>query len=352
MFEDIIFNISHFLSEFMRVICFIDWQTILICLGFLILTTVIIGVRDALYKCSYIHKHFDSVVPYRGYIKQQFYESVRRYSRNNYDKYDYDYIDKEIEVYNDFDELVFDHDDDGIFFSQGFQDYILRYHSDYKLYDLSKAVIKYRRYCVSQSERQLNFEQKTREERNSLIHDAILDSKLGRNKSIYESAEIDKKDFEKSYFDFVQDLRQNNFVGLMPVCNLSNKKLESALKDLFIVPQERVPDMLNGTGMEDVDVEGVLICYDTYSEKYYIFSADHILQATGALFDFDGSNEAYDDTFKADIHIGHKIVIKLLPLYLSDYTDVNLLCRDLVEAYDSEYPHGYNCRLYNFEGKS
>ena len=353
--NDISRYVYHFFTQIDNILSVVDWFSISILFGLFLLIVFALGVKDVVHKDAKLVKHFDDKIFFKSYMRNEFYNGVRRYALRKYDKHDFDFVDKEIELYRYFDSLIFDRDTDtqASFLTSDFCDYIRKYHPDYRRKDFSDAIIKYRRYYESQRKRQLDFEKEQFDNMCDSVSDAISDKKQKHFFDLSASLMSDTPSdtFETAYLEVVRALRDNNFIGLMPVAHSNDKYLMACLSDSCIIPHDKISllcsDIAAATA-SGINVAGILICYDTFSDKYYIEDSEHMIERLAELMTFDGSDiYEYFDTFRSDVHMGHKILVKLLSLSSTGYTDINALRKELIRLYDSEYPHGYNSRVYD-----
>ena len=354
-FDDVFANISKFFSDIHAFISIVDWTAVIIVSSICLLTIMSIGICEVLYKDSKLVKHFDDKIFFKGYIRNEFYNGVRKYACRHYDKYDDDFVDKEIKTYDYFETLVFDRGTDSFCkLNRSFCNYIESHHPDYKLSDFADAIIKYRFFCESQRKQQQIKEQQLESERSYSIKCSIRDCRRDFHKRLTEFVTVSDDDIQDAYMSAVNVLRQNGFKGLMPLKITQDRYMFSNLSDAVILPHDKLFVFAEGSSRDfsSIDVEGILICYDTYSEKYYIDSSEHMLSALSGYFEFDPDDPSeYDDFFRSDVHAGHKLLVKILPLSVTGYTDINALRNDLIDLYDSTYPKGYNVRPYLIDKK-
>lgn len=338
------------ITEFVDFVGIIDWGSVALIFGIFILIIFVFVGRDVFYRNSLICKHFNDHIQIGDYIRDQFYLAVRRESLRKYDKYDYDYADKEIELYDYFDSIVFFHDENQggsfVHMAPEFCDFVMRYHPDYTLSDFSSAVIKYRRFYehrLRQQREQARFEQSEIFARTNDIKSAICDLRCHRQMSVYEQIKgsISDIDISNSYQKVFDDIKSHDYRGLMPKVPVKNEHLRSFLYKAVILPHDRIHDV----SLKLPNVPAICICYNTYNDKYYIVNTDKLSDFLKDLFVFDESDsDFYDNEFKADIYVGHKILVKILLMNQLGSIDSNRLREYLVSCYDSVYPNGYNCR--------
>lgn len=305
------------------------------------------AISESTYECGLLSNHFDDVMKMNSKFGKEFYETIHRMAAREFGSTGSDaFFAYEDRLYDEVDSLIFRHNSNApdIFtFHPDFCSWVAMTVPQAKVYDFSKLVTRYRQSLELQLAQQQRDNMDA--ERRCMEITAVMEKvKSERAAKLYEARKdhTSKRDVVTIYNGYIRMIKEENGRGLMPV--KTNELPQSVYRYLYVtvVLSNQILHKIFDVDYSEIDVPGCAIVFNTYTERYLIIKSHKIYTALKDLL--TGQTIEYAATFGADLLLGHLPLVRVVPLDKSGYTNINLLYKSLIRAYDACEPHGYNAR--------
>ena len=256
--------------------------------------------------------------------------------------------DYEDDLYDELCPLIFDRCDDindEFTFNPEFCDWVEANKNDSKVCDFPVILTGYINYIEYQRNLQLEEQQDVARRQRDIL-DAIRYVKA--NKAIelrnIEAERTTVASVADMYNEHVREINKKNGAGLLPV--YAGEVSYETFQYMYstIVLSHKLLLKIFQVDYHEIDVTGCAVIYNTYTERYLVIKAEKVYSALKMMM--QGQVLDYIDTFGYDLLLGHKILVRVIPLDASGYSNLDILYRALIRAYDSLEPHGYNSKKY------
>lgn len=164
-------------------------------------------------------------------------------------------------------------------------------------------------------------------------------------KSKKDSKEVRQKSIER-YQRCIDHVKENGGKGLLPDRPQSVPTvLYHSLYSLKVYGDQQIARMMYDDRWDHLSEAGCYLVYDTYNGKYFVGKADNIYPALKSCLDVTPGHS--NNAITPSLIAGHRVLVKMVPLQSSGFSDIDKLYEALIRAYKAYAPVGYNSAAIN-----